>query len=209
VSINRPAKALRHSGLGLLVVLAACASDSDPAPQQVAELVAPTSTAPTTIDVTTTTAPPIPPQHLTSCVENAKFQAFTGNEFWASMWADAGMTDGGMRAVCVFLAQDDPGVLADIDRDWVALQMATGSTATTTADGEAPLDPGPAEADLVDACVDWVEYNRLVGVPRALDLWENLGGSVTALRGVCVGIARDNPAEAETMRDELAGVDDP
>lgn len=198
-------------GLVMLAGLVACGSDPEPAAEQPV-FVAPTTTIVATTVVTTTTSPSTPPEHLTSCVENAKFQAFTGNEFWTSMWAEAGMTDGGMRAVCEFLAQDDPDVLARVHRDWTALQAASGTTTATfgtTVETDAASAPDGADPSLVAACVDWVEYNRLVGDQRALDLWENLGGSRAALIDVCTGIARANPAEATAMRDEMAGVDNP
>ena len=199
-------RAMLRAGPVALVLLAACATD----PEESGQLTVPptlattTTTVPSTTTITTTTV--VPPEHLTSCVENAKFLAFTSDEFWAGLWSEAGMTDSGMRATCEVLGADDPESLATIHADWQALLEATDPSTTTTTTTTLPDGAtGAADPSLVASCVAWVEANRLIGEPRALDLWENLGGSTSALRDVCIDIVLNNPAEAEAMRDEMEG----
>ncbi len=97
--------------------------------------VAPTSTTttpPSTSSSSTTTTTTVPVDLLASCVEHAKFQAFTGNQFWASIWDDAGRTDAGMRGACEFLASGQPGWLEEVHADWQEIQGLASSASTTT-----------------------------------------------------------------------------
>lgn len=120
------------TAVALVVTAAACGSSPESSG----------STNPVFVPRTTTTVPPPPPSTTTttvpvdllgSCVQYAKFQAFTGNEFWADMWEGAGETDAGMRATCDFLASGaEPGWLEQIHQEWEALQLLTAPTTAAT-----------------------------------------------------------------------------
>lgn len=120
------------TGVVLAVIASACESSPDSAgPTNPVFVPRTTTTVPPPPSSTTTTTVPV--DLLGSCVQYAKFQAFTGNRFWADMWADAGATDAGMRATCDFLATgSEPGWLAQIHDEWEALQLLTGPSSSAT-----------------------------------------------------------------------------
>lgn len=120
--------------VALVIGASACEPESESADTAapVFTTVPTTTIPPTTVPLTTSTTT-VAVDLLGSCVEHAKFQAFTGNQFWASIWDDAGRTDDAMRATCRFLATDRPGWLDEIHAQWTSLQAAAGLTPTTVA----------------------------------------------------------------------------
>ncbi len=118
------------------------------------------TTVPTTAQAATTTAAPrptsppttsVPVDLLASCVDYAKFSAYTGNEFWADVWAEAGETDSGMREVCEFLAAGEPGWLEGIHADWQAL---VGASDPAVGASDPPVDATDPAVDATDPAVD-------------------------------------------------------
>lgn len=207
----------------MAVALAACGSDGGAADDGAVITVPPTlaTTTTTTATTTTTTEPGLPTDHLDSCVENAKLQAFLGNEFWAEMWSEADMNEAGMADVCRFLYEDDPAGLAAIHEAWLntrptnasvdatgtASTLSTSTTTTSVLPAESLDAAGSVASDLslVAGCTAWVEFFAARGVQRAIDLWTEAGGSTSAVRALCTAIAEQDPTEATLMSNEMEG----
>ena len=84
------------------------------------------------------------PEHVASCVEQAKYGAYIGDPIWTQFWNDAGQTDAGATGACEWLGAADPVQLQTIHEGWGQVQAflaAAEQAPPPQADPQQPAAP--------------------------------------------------------------------
>jgi hypothetical protein len=83
-----------------------------------------------------------PPEQVSSCIEQIKFGAFTGDVAWTQVWADVHQTDEGASAYCNQLGTDNASELARVHEGWLQVEAflaaADPEAGTPTAEADTP-----------------------------------------------------------------------
>jgi hypothetical protein len=73
-----------------------------------------------------------------------------------------------------------------------------GTVAIGVTTPDAGVDP-----ELVDACVEWVQFQAYVGDPEGVQVWEDAGQTDEGLTSACGSLVSSDPDRAGIMRDQL------
>ena len=89
-----------------------------------------------------------PAEQVSSCVEQIKFGAFSGDPVWTQLWNDVGQSDDGAAAYCTQLGVDNPGELARVHEGWLQVETFLAAAEAAPPSSAAPTpDPAPATTE--------------------------------------------------------------